>query len=88
LFVVEDAFEITGRGLILAPDLVPQGKERFRIGDFVLLKSPDGSTFKTDIGGIGFLNPSPTNHGMPLLFNNLKKKDIPIGTEVWSIDEA
>ena len=43
LFVVEDTFLIKGRGLVPVPGVVPQGEERFRVGDLVVIKRPDGS---------------------------------------------
>jgi hypothetical protein len=42
LFVVEDAFAIKDRGLVLVPGILPSGDERFRPGDRIRLRKPDG----------------------------------------------
>jgi hypothetical protein len=86
LFVVEDTFFIKGRGLLPVPGIVPQGDERFRVGDPILLKRPDGSCLESTIGGIEMINvtpPRPTRD-VVILLKDLTKEDVPIGTEVWS----
>jgi len=59
--------------------------ERFRVGDPLLLKRPDGSELRTTIGGLEILSPNPTNQRVVLL-KALTKEDVPIGTEFWSVD--
>lgn len=73
-----------GRGLVLIPGIVPIGDERFRIGDPLLLKRPDGSEVRTTIGGIELMIPV-RNHDFTIVLKELIKEDVPIGTEVWSI---
>jgi hypothetical protein len=46
LFVVEDTFLIQGRGLVPVPGIIPQGEERFTVGDSILLLRPDGSCLR------------------------------------------
>jgi hypothetical protein len=83
LFIVEDTFAIKGRGLVLAPGIVPVGEERFRVGDPLLLKRPDGSTVDVSIGGVELLCPNP-RHNVVIMLKGLSKEDVPVGTEVWS----
>ena len=84
LFTVTDTFPIRARGVVLLPGIVPDGEERFRIGDPLLLKRPDGSTLETMIGGLEILTPRTTPF-TPVLLKGLGKNDVPVGTEVWSI---
>jgi len=83
LFTVEDAFTIRGRGTILVPGLIPQGDERFRVGDLVRLLRPDGSEVEKPIGGIDMFNVPA--HGGYAIVVALPKQEVPIGTEVWSV---
>jgi hypothetical protein len=86
LFVVDDAFLIKGRGLVPLPGIVPMEGERFRVGDPILLKRPDGTSKRWRIGGIEmFTTPAP-RYDFPILLDGLVKEDAPVGTEVWSVD--
>ncbi len=85
LFTVEDAFTIRGRGLILVPGIVPEGDERFRVGDRISLRKPDGSSTDAQIGGLE-LFASYALGKIPVILIAMKKEDVPIGTEVWSSD--
>jgi translation elongation factor EF-Tu-like GTPase len=86
LFVVEDTFFIKGRGLVPVPGIVPQGDERFRVGDSILLKRPDGPCLESAISGIEMIHgtvPRPKGE-VVILLKDLTKEDVPIGCEVWS----
>ena len=83
LFVVEDSFVIKGHGLVLVPGLLPEGDERFRVGDSISLRKPDGSAIATRIGALEFLCPNPRGE-VVIMLKNLTKTDVPVGTEVWS----
>jgi translation elongation factor EF-Tu-like GTPase len=89
LFTVEDTFLIHGRGLILVPGIVPQGDERFKTGDSVLLKRPDGSALDWTIGGLEMAitnrKPHEPSPEIPIMLAGLSKDDVPLGTEVWSV---
>ena len=85
LFTVTDRFLIQGRGLVLVPGILPVEDERFRAGDPLMLKRPDGLEIMTTIGGIDFLRPNP-NHVVPVMLKDLGKDDVAVGTEVWSVD--
>ena len=86
LFVVEDTFLIEGRGLVSIPGITPVADENFRVGHQILLKRPNGTQLDWQIGGLEMLSPPPPNFGFAILLNGLTKDDVPIGTEVWSVD--
>src|SRR5438105_385660 len=87
LFVVEDTFAIKGRGLVLIPGILPEGEERFRTGDYIRLRKPDGSSTVTRIGGLELLCPNP-RRDVVIMLKDAATADVPIGTEVWSVDAA
>lgn len=82
LFKVEHCFGISNRGL----GIVPQGDERYRVGDKLELRRPDGVVLNTRIVGLEFLNPMPPDHAIAVLLPvGLPKDDVSLGTEVWSV---
>ena len=85
LFTVEDSFRLRVAAFSV-PGIVPQGDERFRIGDPIKLKRPDGSEIAWQIGGLEMLYPRPPQNDVVILLKGLGKDDVPIGTEVWSVD--
>ena len=87
LFTVEDTFTIRGRGLVLVPGIIPVGTERFKVGDPIILLRPDGTKLCSPIGGLELSTPNP-NHDVRIFLNGRSKADVPIGTEVWSVDQA
>ena len=86
---VEDAFQINGRGLVLVPGIVPQGEERILIGMPLLMRRPDGTELNWTVGGIEMISVSPyvPRNDVVILLRDLDKSEVPIGTEVWSVDE-
>jgi hypothetical protein len=87
LFVVEDTFDIRRRGLILVPGISPHCDQALRVGDPLRLKRPDGSELETTIGGIEMIG-STTIRSVPIMLSGLSKEDVPIESEVWSVDRA
>jgi hypothetical protein len=86
LFVVEDTYTILGRGLCLIPGIDPIENKLFRVGDPLIIKRADGSEIRTTIAA--FVRPMPNPLGqLDLLVTELTKSDVPIGAEVWSIDQ-
>jgi hypothetical protein len=86
LFVVEDTFMIRGRGLMTLPGIKLTDDERFTRDDPILLKRPDGTAKRWCIGGVEMpMTPAPRLE-YPVLLEGLEKDDVPIGTEVWSVD--
>ena len=78
LFTVENTFMITGRGLIITAG--PRNKT-ILTGNRIKLILPDNSEIETKIRGIDFWE----NFSI-LIGEELQKKDVPIGTEVWLLD--
>ena len=85
LFTVEATFAVRGRGLVLVPGIIPEEDERFRVGDRITLRRPDGSSIGTRIGGLELLDPNP-RHDVVIMLKESAKEDVPVGTEVWSSD--
>ena len=85
LFQVAETFEINGRGLVLLPGIIPVGDERFRVGDPIRLKRPDGKEEDYPIGGLEMCTPRRVAD-VALLLTNVTKVEVPIGSEVWSVD--
>jgi hypothetical protein len=89
LFSVTNVFTIPGRGVVLVPEITPVGEERFRIGDSLRLRRPDGAEDIVRIDGLE-LATSATSLGKKcevlIMLSGRKKEDIPIGTEVWSME--
>jgi hypothetical protein len=77
LFIVEQVFLITGRGVTLLPGL---GKNFVPVGTQIKLVRPDKSVLHTKIAGITFETRDI------LVGPEIRKEDIPIGTEVWTIE--
>ncbi len=88
LFTVEDTFLIKGRGLVPLPGIVPQGAERFRVSDPIVLKRPDGSTLAWKIDGLDLISGGTIRNDVVFLLKGLGKEDVPIGTEVCSVDRG
>ena len=70
------------------PGIMPEGGESFRVGDPIRLKRPDGSELDWRIGGLEMICASPPRHDVVILIVGLTKVDVPVGTEVWSIDPS
>ena len=87
LFTVEDTFLIRGRGLSLWPGVGPEGEERFRVGDALILKRPDGSMIAASIDAAYMVFGGQPRNSYPISVRGLAKQDVPIGTEVWSTDD-
>lgn len=83
LMVVEDVFDLGGRGLVIFPRFVPVDEERFHSGDQLLLICPDGAERNTAIAGIEAGVPNP-NGEVVVLLKDIAAAEIPPGTQVWS----
>ncbi len=86
LFVVEDTFSIKGQGLVPIPGIIPAGDERFRVGDRIVLRRPDGSSLEWSIDGLPLIHTPVPHEDVVILLKGLSKEEVPIGTEVWSVD--
>ena len=83
LSTVEDTFDITGRGLIVAPGIPLDGDWRILIGDPITLERPDGSKLQSTVRGMESFRPSNTTCIPLLLETGVTKADVPIGTKLW-----
>jgi hypothetical protein len=81
LFTVEETFALRERGTILVPGLPGGGGDRWRIGDPLVLRRPDGSAVKTAIRG---LDGHPGPRGAVPVLVPVNEDEVPVGTEVWS----
>jgi hypothetical protein len=78
--------------LLLGPGIDVEPGEWFRPGHGLLLKRPDGSTIDGRIGGFVRFGYNRTRHGpwvqydSALAVPDLGPEDVPVGTEVWSVD--
>ncbi len=43
-------------------------------------------TLQWQIGGIEMVNPPPKTFDVVILLKDLTKNDVPIGSEIWSVD--
>ena len=86
LLTVEDTFAITGRGLMVAP--MPARDEIRGPGDIdVELRLPDGTRRPARLSVLAeFVHPTPSSPRWALMFADLAKSEVPIGTEIWCAD--
>ncbi len=94
MFKVEDAFDISGRGV------VTQGLRHTQLGslgkgDRIEVRRPDGTVLRMEVAGvelhttfIGTPPPIETRRFPVLLSPVVTKSDIPLGSEVWLVERA
>jgi len=93
LYTVEAVWTIESRGLVLEGFRAEQ-YPLFRVGGHVDLNRPDGTVLRAEIVGVEYppsvkcvgQRPEDPRYGV-LVSRELNKDDVPIGTEVWSVDE-
>ena len=88
LFTVTETFVVPGRGVVLLPELRPVAEEKFKIGDPLRLRRPNGVEDSVRIGGLEFLKPFDGKCQLVVMLTGMGKQDIPVGTEVWSVNET
>jgi translation elongation factor EF-Tu-like GTPase len=88
LFRVEDVFDISGRGCVIAPVIPADADYRIRAKDQIQLRAPDGRVLDTHIASIELLKPRDGSacRMAIMLPRNLVKQDVPPGTEVWLLE--
>ena len=87
LFVVDQAFHLSGRGCVLAPGpSIEDGAPVVRVGDRIRLVLPSGEVLNTRIKGLEMLKrlvrPRVLTAAI-LLPTNITKEQVPIGTHVY-----
>lgn len=85
LLKVEDVFDISGRGWVIAPAIPNDLGVEVRVKDRIQLRTPDERILETHIASFSSERPMGggprfTNIELP---RDLTKEDVPIGTEVW-----
>jgi hypothetical protein len=86
LFKIEHVFSIPGRGLVLTPGIKPEGGECFYAGNVIEIRKPDGALVRTTISSLELLCLNPNKTVVVLLPESFNKEDVPIGSEIWSVD--
>lgn len=87
LLVVEQTFQISKRGCVLAPGILDtKGGLPVRVGSRIRLITPDGQTIETYIRGFEMLNYGvrrPEKMYVPIsLPSDIRKEQVPAGTKV------
>ena len=89
LFTIESVWTITGRGLILGPGVGADEAMRIPRGAKIELRRPDGTDLVTEIDAIEYPPslrwlevPENPRYGV-IVRGEIKKSDVPIGTEVY-----
>jgi hypothetical protein len=84
LFRVEDVFAIVGRGCVLVPGIPHSLSISIKRGASLKLRRPDGTVIRTHLQEIEMINSTSTRQSTAIsLPRDVKKTDVPIGTEVW-----
>ena len=85
LFKVEDVFDISERGCVIAPVVPPGADSKIRAKDQIQLRTPNGRVHDTHIASIEWLKPQDGGacRIAIMLPRDLVKQDVPAGTEVW-----
>lgn len=91
LFVVEQVFQISNIGCVVAPGVTPRpGIPEVRAGDPIRLLKPDGEVVDTRIHSIPHFNygsrPRPEVLTFPFVLPlQIAKEDVPLGTRVFHL---
>jgi hypothetical protein len=81
-FIVTDRFEIQGRGTAIVGER-PTNLPDFKIGSPIVLISPENKEMMTKVSGIDLPTTISGRRLIGVLIENIAKRDIPIGTEVF-----
>jgi hypothetical protein len=84
---VEEVFDIEGHGLTLCPAIPDNLGFAIRPKDQIQLRTPNGAILDTRIASFSLGKPMS---GCPTIIaiqlpSDIRKEDVPIGTEVWSV---
>jgi len=83
LFKITDTFSLESFGLVVAVDAKSKDVN-LTVNENIEVVLPDGSSFKTKVAAIPMLCPYDSERPFSFSFpKDVKKEDIPIGTEVW-----
>jgi hypothetical protein len=88
LFTVTGTFVVPGRGIVLLPELKPVGEEKFKVGDPLRLRHPNGVESSVPIGELEFLQPINGGCQLVVVLTGMEQQDVPVRTEIWSVNET
>jgi hypothetical protein len=88
LFVVDGTFTVFGRGIGLLPG-VPKDELGPRVtpGMTIELHRPDGTVLATTIRAVEWFQTPPAPSAPLHMPPEIRKEDVPVGTEVWLDDD-
>ena len=86
---VEDFFQISGRGCVVVAAIPRSSPDfRLRVRDPIQLRDPDGRVLDTHAAGIEIsCGPVVKDCLAFLLPEDIAKRDVPAGTEIWLVRE-
>jgi len=82
IFIVADRFEIHGRGTAIVGER-PANLPDFKIESQIVLILPENKEMMTKVSGFDLPTTISGRHLIGILIENIAKRDIPIGTEVF-----
>lgn len=87
LYTIEEAFDISGRGCVLAPGISEAATVPVRLGDPVLLLPPSGASFESVVHSLDAIHnrrtDSPEIRILVVLPKSVNKQDVPSGTQLF-----
>jgi hypothetical protein len=88
VIVVSDVSEFQDGTLHFSPAVRFPAADRLRlkVGDHLELRRPDGTIIKSVLHGIDTFSPSNGTVGL-CISKPFTKTDIPVGTEIWKVDQ-
>jgi len=87
LFMVDDVFSLSNGYVIPTPG-IPVSVRGIRIGLPIELRRPDGTVLQTTVASVQFIDPYDPERPTQIALLGIPKADIPIGTEIWAIDDT
>lgn len=85
---IEDVFDITGRGCVVAPGVPYEFPVPVGIGARLLVEKPSGERIETKLAGLEMINRGkPMNHAPFSVERKTRKTDLPIGSKVFLLEE-
>jgi hypothetical protein len=85
LLIVEDTFQVTGRGLVVAPD-VPDAIPRADFADIVMIAPKDAPAFNARAEFV-WTHFRPGGMKLLLTFPELSKDAVPVGSRILLCDD-
>jgi hypothetical protein len=89
MFDVAETFDIAGRGLVIATNktFATLDDVVVRIGDSIAIRRSAADDLLTSVVGIEHCDPwTPERIFAFLVPDGITKSDVPIGSQIWSVD--